>query len=357
MIVRTFHHKETAARSYLISAPRSSHAVLIDPVLELVPEYSAAIERTQLKLECTIETHLHDDHVSGSFILRARYGSRVLFPAGLGAIGIDAELRHGDHIGRGKMKMRVLATPGQTAHAISLYVPAKTPLVFTGDVLHSAAVPLPEDRSCYATLLSSIRSRLFTLPDTTVVHPGHDPVHSGFTNIQAERMLNPFARETRSLHDFIATMERAAVRPHFTLEGAACRNLIGGAVDTVIRRTRATALRRVERLVGPRLVNIGWLVANTDNVRIVDFREAGAYQAAHILGSARVTSEGVAQRTQTWSRDQPLVSINAETSDVETLQQLGFRDLYRVKDDPDAWRRAGLTVVAIPVTASNLAYA
>lgn len=94
----------------------------------------------------------------------------------------------------GGMACRVLETPGHTPGGVSLYFPAEK-LVFTGDALFYRSMGRTDfPGGDHAVLLRSINDVLFTLPDSTVVYPGHGPA----TTIGDERKNNPFCGEFRS---------------------------------------------------------------------------------------------------------------------------------------------------------------
>ncbi len=358
MIVQPFHHAETLARSYLLAHPTTGCALIIDPVLEQVDAYCEAIEVLRLKLLATVETHLHDDHVTGAFQLRARYGSRALFPTNLGAMGIDGELGHGDEIDLGLSTVRVLETPGQTAQAISLFVDGDGTLaVFTGDLTHAAGVPTPDDRGLYATQYASIREQLFTLPGSTVMYPGHDLADARFTKVATERAFNPFIGADRSFSRFVEVMEEASTRPHFTMADAARRNLLGGVLAADAKTVgRARALHRLEQFVGPRSVSLAWLCANQGSTQVVDFRHERLYREAHIFGSV-LAGPSLAQVAREWSRSTDVVCIGQTEADCELLRKLGFDRLYRIDADPALWRAQGLPLANISSETHNLAVA
>ena len=98
----------------------------------------------------------------------------------------DRMLRDGDVIDIGDLKFTVLHTPGHTRGGISLLGDG---VVFSGDTLFNYGIGRTDlSGGDYATLINSIMTKLMTLPDDTIVHPGHGPS----TTIGAERKRNPF---------------------------------------------------------------------------------------------------------------------------------------------------------------------
>lgn len=104
--------------------------------------------------------------------------------------GIDTPAHEGDILRAGSIEAHVLHTPGHTPGSISLYLPAEQKLI-AGDTLFKGSVgrtDLPGGDS--GQIASSIRHKLYTLPDATIVYPGHGDV----TNIATEKKSNPFVR-------------------------------------------------------------------------------------------------------------------------------------------------------------------
>jgi glyoxylase-like metal-dependent hydrolase (beta-lactamase superfamily II) len=128
-----------------------------------------------------IATHAHDDHVRAAPELAAATGAPVLLhPADLPlwrlthpTLNPDGELSDGQEIAVGGTVLTVLHTPGHSPGSCCLYT-AGLGAVFTGDTLFAGG-PGATGRSFsdFGTIIASIRDRLLTLPDGTVVHPGH----------------------------------------------------------------------------------------------------------------------------------------------------------------------------------------
>jgi glyoxylase-like metal-dependent hydrolase (beta-lactamase superfamily II) len=97
-------------------------------------------------------------------------------------------LSDGETLALGGQMFQVLHTPGHSLGSISLYN-ATEKCVFVGDVLFSQSVGRADlPGGDWKTLLNSIRHRLFSLPEETLVYPGHGLV----TTIGRERKSNPF---------------------------------------------------------------------------------------------------------------------------------------------------------------------
>lgn len=154
----------------------------VDAILAVVADRS---------LKAIVCTHAHDDHVRVAPELRERTGAPVLLhPADRPLWELthadtlwDADLADGQELEVGGTTLRVLHTPGHAPGAVCLYAP-DLGVVFTGDTLFAGG-PGATGRSYSdeAVIKASIRDRLLTLPDDTVVKTGH----GDDTTIGAER--------------------------------------------------------------------------------------------------------------------------------------------------------------------------
>jgi glyoxylase-like metal-dependent hydrolase (beta-lactamase superfamily II) len=154
----------------------------VDDILEVVAGRS---------VKAIICTHAHDDHVRVAPELRERVGAPILLhPADKPVWELthtdqlwDVDLEDGQHLEVGGAALEVLHTPGHAPGAVCLYA-HDLGCVFTGDTLFSGG-PGATGRSFSDEdqIKESIRAKLLTLPDETVVHTGH----GDDTTIGAER--------------------------------------------------------------------------------------------------------------------------------------------------------------------------
>ena len=184
----------------------SREAIVVDPGAD-VSEIEAILARHLLRVKAIVITHAHIDHIGGAAKLRASTGAPVymnendqelasrldLQAAWLGTEtpenpGIDILAREGDSLALGDSSFQVLHTPGHTQGSISLFIPEENKVI-VGDTLFRDSIgrtDLPGGNS--RQILVSIRSKLFTLPEETVVIPGHGSP----TTIGREKKFNPF---------------------------------------------------------------------------------------------------------------------------------------------------------------------
>jgi hydroxyacylglutathione hydrolase len=192
----------------VIGDETSREAIVIDPGDE-VSKIIEILDRHRLTVKTIVITHAHIDHIGGAEKLRALTGAPVYMheddkmlsdrldmqAAWLGMEtpkdpGIDTPAREGDIIRAGSIGAHVLHTPGHTPGSISLYLPLEG-RVIAGDTLFEGSIgrtDLPGGDT--AQIGRSIRGKLYTLPDDTIVFPGH----GGTTSIGEEKKHNPFVR-------------------------------------------------------------------------------------------------------------------------------------------------------------------
>jgi glyoxylase-like metal-dependent hydrolase (beta-lactamase superfamily II) len=104
---------------------------------------------------------------------------------------IDRFLHEDETVSAGAVEIGVLHTPGHTPGSLSFFVDGQHPLVLAGDTLFFRGIGRTDLwGGDHGAILASIHTKLFSLPEPTVVVPGHGPA----TTIGEERRLNPFLR-------------------------------------------------------------------------------------------------------------------------------------------------------------------
>jgi hydroxyacylglutathione hydrolase len=184
----------------------SHEAIVVDPGDD-IPRIMAILQRHHLTVKQILITHAHIDHIAGAARLKKLTGAPILYnsrdlplvkmiDAQAAWLGMatpevqapDDAIEEGRVIAITGVSGNILATPGHTQGSICLYLPAQK-LLIAGDTLFAGSVgrtDLPGGDT--RALIHSIQDKLLTLPDETVVVPGHGPN----TTIGKERESNPF---------------------------------------------------------------------------------------------------------------------------------------------------------------------
>jgi glyoxylase-like metal-dependent hydrolase (beta-lactamase superfamily II) len=208
MLFRQLFEPVSSTYTYLLACEETGCAALIDPVIDAVERDLDLIHGLELTLCCTIETHIHADHVTGAGRLRALVGSKVGFPAASGAEFIDFTISEGDPLAVGEMLVRPIYTPGHTDdhHAYVLESPDAA-RVFTGDALLIEGCGRTDfQNGDAATLYRSVHEKIFALRDDTLVYPAHDYNQRRVSSVGQERERNPRLGGGKSVDDFVAIM-------------------------------------------------------------------------------------------------------------------------------------------------------
>jgi sulfur dioxygenase len=190
--------------TYLIVDDVTKQAAIVDPVDDHLDEYLKRLNVLGVDLKYGLETHVHADHITASGKLRQKLGVKTAVGQLCGADSADIQLVDNMTIPLGNEIIKVIATPGHTAGSVSYLWRDR---VFTGDALLINGCGRTDFQSGDAGILyDSITQKLFTLPDETLVYPGHDYQGRYVSSIAQEKNINPrLTNKTRQ--DFIELMQ------------------------------------------------------------------------------------------------------------------------------------------------------
>jgi sulfur dioxygenase len=173
--------------SYVVADVERRVAAIVDSEAEGDARYRAILARHGLDVVMVIDTHTHVDHVSISRELAARHECPIVMHERSQTHRVTRRVRDGETLPLGLQALRVWHCPGHTGDMIVLLLDGR---VLTGDTLFIRScgrsdLPGGNHRAQWATL-----RRLMTLPDDTLVYPGHDYRGRSHTTIGAERRAN-----------------------------------------------------------------------------------------------------------------------------------------------------------------------
>jgi sulfur dioxygenase len=188
MIFQQLLDPRSSTFTYLMGDRVGAEALIIDPVYEQVDIYLRLLQRLDLKLTKAIDTHVHADHISGLGALRDMTRCVTVMGERGGTDVVSMRVREGDTLEAGGISLRVLYTPGHTDDSYS-FVGADR--VFTGDALLIGGTGRTDfQNGDPIQAYHAIRDKLLTLPDTTLVYPGHDYNGNTASTIGYERRHN-----------------------------------------------------------------------------------------------------------------------------------------------------------------------
>ena len=208
MIFRQLFEPVSSTYTYLVACEETGKAALIDPVLETVERDLGIIRDLRLRLESTLETHIHADHVTGAGRLRALSGSRAGFPAASAADFVDFTIKEGEPVLVGELQLRPLFTPGHTDDHHSYVIERSgAARVFSGDALLIEGCGRTDFQNGDPMILyRSVREKIFGLGDDTLVYPAHDYNQRRVSSVGQERARNPRLGDGKSIDEFVAIM-------------------------------------------------------------------------------------------------------------------------------------------------------
>lgn len=204
MIFDQFFEPDSSTFTYLLGCEHTRQAVLIDTVECDVEKYVAALHQHGLTLVYTLETHVHADHVTAADTLRKRLGSKSVVHRDAGAMCGDLLVTDGIHIQVGSIDIEVRYTPGHTNGCVSYYVGDR---IFTGDALLIGGCGRTDFQQGNAgQLYDSIHKQIFSLPDETLIYPGHDYNGNTVSTVGQEKRENKRLGGQKSRQEFVEIM-------------------------------------------------------------------------------------------------------------------------------------------------------
>ncbi len=205
LLFRQLFDAESSTYTYLLADPKTRAGVIVDPVLEQMARDVKLLRELGIRLKYILDTHVHADHITGADALREATRAKVGVGEASGVRSADVKLADGESLLIDSFRITALSTPGHTAGCTSYYTPG---MVFTGDALFIRGTGRTDFQQGSAELLfDSIRQKLFTLPDDTLVFPGHDYNGQTCSSIQEERLCNPRVRDEVSKPEFVSLMK------------------------------------------------------------------------------------------------------------------------------------------------------
>ncbi|MCC0177229.1 MBL fold metallo-hydrolase [Waterburya agarophytonicola K14] len=205
MLFRQLYDSESSTYTYLLADLELKEAILIDPVLEQVERDLKLLKELGLSLGYCLETHIHADHITGTGKLRELTGCMGIVSANAKADCANRHIQDEEDLELGSIVVEAIATPGHTDSHMAYLVNGER--VLTGDALFIRGCGRTDFQSGDAGILyDSVTSRLFTLPDATLVYPAHDYRGQTVSTIGEEKQWNPrFAGRDRE--NFIQFMD------------------------------------------------------------------------------------------------------------------------------------------------------
>jgi hydroxyacylglutathione hydrolase len=207
MFVKQIEVGNMAVFAYIVACKETNEGLVIDPAGNC-QKLAQEAESRGYKIKYIVNTHCHVDHIMGNKEMQDLTGAKIIIheseahalthqDPGLMSMfraqpspPADIKVRDSDVITIGETSLHVIHTPGHSKGSISLYHKG---IVFTGDTLFVGGVGRTDlQGGSWEVLASSIREKLFTLPDDTIVSPGHNYGDTPKSTIGREKVYNPY---------------------------------------------------------------------------------------------------------------------------------------------------------------------
>jgi hydroxyacylglutathione hydrolase len=357
VIFKQFYLPCLAHASYLIGDEGTGTALVVDPQRDTDQYFAFAAEKG-LTIRHVFLTHLHADFVAGHLELRDRAGATIYLGAAAKAAYSFIPLHDGAVLDFGRLRLKVLETPGHTPESISIVVydldasDVRPYAVLTGDTLFIGDVGRPDLRAALgwsatdlgAMLFDSLHGKLLALPDESLVYPAHGAgslcgkaISKETVSTLGEQRRSNYALQNMSKEAFIqvVTADQPDAPSYFTY-------------DAVLNsEERPTLDEALAREMNPLTVDTV-LELQASGAQILDTRDSAEFASAHLKGSINI---GLGGQYATWAgtildRTHPIVIIadpGRESESAVRLGRIGFdhvagylKDgLYSLKSRPD----------------------
>ncbi len=260
--------------SYLIGCADTHNAIIIDPKSDQTDHYLSIAGRAGLRIQYLLDTHTHADHFTSSHTLGRKLDAMVVMHRSSVAPFVTMPVDDGETVIVGKLRLRVMHTPGHTSDSLCVILPDR---VLTGDTLligGTGRTDLPGGDP--SQLFDSLFEGLLKLSPDLMVFPGHDYKNRSSSTLQEEIANNPRLQK-RQRDEFVRQMRELDLSMPTHLTEALRTNRTGGKtveqmISEAASKIRFMSLEELRRQIE----------ANTDDMIILDVREKDAYKESHI---------------------------------------------------------------------------
>jgi len=334
MIVKQFYLQCLAHASYMVADESTKIAVVVDPQRD-IGQYLQEARAHNWTVGYVFLTHFHADFLAGHLELHQQTGAQICMGSKAQTDFPITSFNDGEILEFGKVRIKVLETPGHTPESISLavYDLAKSSerphCVLTGDTLFIGDVGRPDLMASVGTtaeelgsqLFDSLRKKLMPLPDETLVYPAHGAgsmcgknLSSDTVSTLGKQRWENYALQPMTKEEFIGlvTADQPEAPAYF------------GYDAQMNRETHLTLGEVVKKSLRPLTVNEA-LEHQRKGAQFLDVRKAVDYAGGHMKGSLNI---GLMGKFATWAGTLldpkcPMVLIAEPGMEKEAIERLG----------------------------------
>ena len=226
MIFKQVFDTKTSTYTYLIASAKGREAVIIDPVLENVDDYIGLLKEFDLKLVKVIDTHIHADHVTGASKLKQVTNCATLMGEHTPADAVEIKVKDNEFINIDNLKIKSIYTPGHTSESYSFLL---DDYLFSGDALLINGTGRTDFQNGNSKdSYHSIFDKLLTLPEDTLLYPGHDYNGKKVSTIGNEKRFNP-RLQVKNVDEYIEIMSNLNLSKPDMMDSNVSKNIQLGA--------------------------------------------------------------------------------------------------------------------------------
>lgn len=340
MIFRQMFDSVSCTYTYLIASRRGGEALIIDSVLEKVNRYIRLLDELDLKLVKAVDTHVHADHITGMGALRDRTRCINVMGEQSGVDVVSMRVGDGDTIDIEGLSLKAIHTPGHTDDSYSFYLGDR---VFTGDTLFIRGTGRTDfQHGSSADQYDSIFNKLLTLPDETLVYPGHDYKGDTVSTIAEEREHNP-RLQVSSVEEYAEIMDNLNLDNPKLMDVAVPANLkIGLSQEEVAAKGWGLDCDEAMKLVGK--PDVALVDLRDENERVRHGVIPGSLHAPYGDLDKNVGAGGLLNELAS-ATGKRLVFYCAygerSAMAVQTAQDKGLTNCCHISGGLDAWKKTG----------------
>ena len=345
LLLRQLFDDATGSFTYLLADTSSGQGLLIDPVFEQHSRDWALIRELGIELLYSLDTHVHADHVTGSWLMHQASGCGIGLAASAGAEHVSLPLHHGDRIAFGERWLDVRSTPGHTDGCLSFVLDNQL-VAFTGDALLVRGCGRSDfQQGSASTLWTSIHQQLLSLPGSCLLYPAHDYTGRQVTSVAEERRYNSRLGGGATERDFLGHMQNMRLPHPKRLAEALPGNLRSGRpLEPQISPSWAPICHSYAGL--PEL-NPEWVAGHQGQLTLLDVRTEEEFEGpdGHIAGSTLIPLAQLPSRLAELPNNRPLVVVcHAGSRSALATQQLlqsGHQQVANLRGGLKRWSDEG----------------
>ena len=333
MTIKQYYLACLSHASYMITDEKTKTAAVVDPQRD-IDHYLKDAAAGGYTIKHVFLTHFHADFISGHIELRDQAGARIHLGSRAQAEFDCVQMKDGDAIEFGDVRLKVMETPGHTPEGITILVydlatSSTEPLAaLTGDTLFIGDVGRPDLLASIgvtadelADMLYDSVNKLVRLPDATLVYPAH-----GAGSLCGKALSNETVStigEQKKFNYALQPMSREAFKEIVTADQPEAPEYF--VHDAILNRKERTALHdAMEKQLQPLSID-EVLTLEKSGAQLLDVRDGIDFEGGHLRGALNIALSG---KYATWagsmlSHEKPIVVIAEAGGEEEAVMRLG----------------------------------